>query len=65
MALAARPSLSPSEALHATPPKLKLGDVFGHVDTLAGLLRQIGHDERVHKLESLHEAARAARRSST
>ncbi len=40
----------------------KLGDVFAHLDTVAGLLRQIGHDERVHKLESLHEAARAARR---
>jgi Alternative oxidase len=37
-----------------------LGDVFDHVDTLADLLRQIGHDERVHKLESLREAALAA-----
>jgi ubiquinol oxidase len=43
----------------------QLGDVFAHLDTLAGLLRQIGHDERVHKLESLHEAARAARRPTT
>ena len=36
----------------------QLGDVFGHVDTLGDLLRQIGHDERTHKLESLGEAAR-------
>ncbi len=43
----------------------QLADVFGHLDTLAGLLRQIGHDERVHKLESVHEAARADRRATT
>jgi hypothetical protein len=36
----------------------QLGDVFGHVDTLGDMLRQIGHDERTHKLESLGEAAR-------
>jgi ubiquinol oxidase len=38
----------------------QLGDVFGHVDTLGDLLRQIGHDERTHKLESLREAARGS-----
>lgn len=34
------------------------GDVFSHVDTLADLPRQIGHDERIYKLESLREGAR-------
>ena len=28
-------------------------DGYGRFDTLGDLLRQIGHDERVHKLESL------------
>jgi len=27
-------------------------DDFGHFDSLADVFRQIGHDERVHKLES-------------
>lgn len=36
----------------------ELHDVFGHVATIADILRQIGHDERVHKLDSLLEADR-------
>jgi hypothetical protein len=44
--------------LDQMPFRSQLGDVFGHVDTLADLLRQIGHDERTHKLESLREAVR-------
>jgi ubiquinol oxidase len=44
--------------LDRMPFTSQLRDVFGHVDTLGDLLRQIGHDERTHKLESLREAAR-------
>ena len=32
-------------------------DEYGRFDTLADLFRQIGHDERVHKLESLQRMA--------
>jgi len=40
----------------------ELSEVFGHVATIADVLRQIGHDERVHKLDSLLEADRAGHR---
>jgi hypothetical protein len=43
----------------------ELHDVFGHVATIADTLRQIGHDERVHKLDSLLEAERAIVDSAT
>jgi ubiquinol oxidase len=43
-----------------TPYDSLFGDDFGHYDTLADLFRQIGYDERVHKLES-EAAMRAAR----
>lgn len=35
-----------------TPFESGFADDFGHFDSLADLFRQIGHDERVHKLES-------------
>lgn len=34
---------------------------YGRYDSVADLLRQIGHDERIHKLESLHSSCRAWR----
>ena len=34
---------------------------FGHYDSLADLFRQIGYDERLHKLESEHNIARGGR----
>ena len=36
-----------------TPFESAFADDYGHFDSLADLFRQIGHDERVHKLESL------------
>ncbi|MBV9012445.1 MAG: hypothetical protein JO272_10420 [Pseudonocardiales bacterium] len=36
-----------------TPFKSVFADDYGHFDSLADLFRQIGHDEHVHKLESL------------
>jgi ubiquinol oxidase len=35
-----------------TPPPTEFSDDFGDYDSLADLFRQIGYDERVHKLES-------------
>ena len=35
-----------------TPYDSGFGDDFGHYDSLADLFRQIGYDERLHKLES-------------
>lgn len=32
--------------------RVLVADDFGHIDSLADVFRQIGHDERVHKLES-------------
>ncbi len=32
---------------------------YGRYDSVADLLRQIGHDERTHKLESLHSSRQA------
>lgn len=37
-----------------TPYESAFADDYGPFDSLADLFRQIGHDERVHKLESLH-----------
>ena len=37
----------------ATPFQSAFADDYGHFDSLADLFRQIGHDERVHKEESL------------
>jgi hypothetical protein len=37
-----------------TPFESEFADDYGHFDSLADLFRQIGHDERVHKLESLN-----------
>ncbi|MDQ2881871.1 MAG: hypothetical protein M3Y48_11775 [Actinomycetota bacterium] len=34
------------------PFESSFADDFGHFDSLADVFRQIGHDERVHKLES-------------
>lgn len=36
-----------------TPFESAFADDYGHFESLADLFRQIGHDERVHKLESL------------
>lgn len=36
----------------STPFESPFADDFGHFDSLADVFRQIGHDERVHKLES-------------
>jgi hypothetical protein len=36
----------------ATPFKGTFTDEFGEFDSLADLFRQIGYDERLHKLES-------------
>ena len=44
----------------ATPYSSSFGDDFGRYDSLADLFRQIGYDERLHKLES--EANMAAPR---
>jgi ubiquinol oxidase len=44
--------------LDRAPFTSQLSEVFGHVHTIADVLHQIGHDERVHKIESLREAAR-------
>jgi hypothetical protein len=41
-----------------TPFRSAFADDYGHFDSLADLFRQIGHDERVHKLESLHRLTR-------
>ena len=35
-----------------TPFESSFSDDFGHFDSLADVFRQIGHDERIHKLES-------------
>ena len=35
-----------------TPYTSSFGDDFGHYASLADLFRQIGYDERLHKLES-------------
>jgi hypothetical protein len=45
----------------------ELNDVFGHVTNIGDVLRQIGHDERSHKDESLVEALqpKTARESQT
>ncbi len=43
-----------------TPFAASFGDDFGRYDSLADLFRQIGYDERLHKLES--EANMAAPR---
>ena len=32
----------------------EFADDYGHFDSRADLFRQIGHDERVHKIESLN-----------
>jgi ubiquinol oxidase len=40
------------------PFKSAFADDYGHFDSLADLFRQIGHDERVHKLESLSRLRR-------
>ena len=42
----------------------ELTDVFGHVTNVGDVLRQVGHDERSHKDESLVEALQPRRRSS-
>jgi ubiquinol oxidase len=42
-----------SEWLEQRPYDGIFADDYGRFDTLADLFRQIGHDERVHKLESL------------
>ncbi len=39
--------------LETTPFQSAFADDYGHFDSLADLFRQIGHDERVHKEESL------------
>jgi ubiquinol oxidase len=36
----------------STPFESEFADSFGHFESLADVFRQIGHDERVHKLES-------------
>lgn len=36
----------------SVPFESSFADDFGHFDSLADVFRQIGHDERVHKLES-------------
>ncbi len=47
-------------AMGLTPFASSFGDDFGRYDSLADLFRQIGYDERLHKLES--EANMAAPR---
>ncbi len=39
-------------AWDSTPFESTFDDDFGHFASLADVFRQIGHDERVHKLES-------------
>lgn len=46
-------------ALESEPFQSTFGDDYGHFGSLADLFRQIGYDERVHKLESLERVATA------
>jgi ubiquinol oxidase len=40
------------------PFESEFADDYGHFDSVADLFRQIGHDERVHKIESLSRLSR-------
>ena len=52
--------VSENPALESEPFESTFADDYGHLASLADLFRQIGYDERVHKLESL-ESVEAAR----